>query len=206
MGKLLPTILDTRYENILKEERSLAKDISSAIIKLRPLSAWDVTIPLVFIINLIKHKKTKEIFTLNFLFTKKLALEAARDMVGKEQTKEDAMEQVKEKTGELLSADEKGIYSQKIRNKQMREINILIDHYLRLLQTPSKDYKTMMQNAYQTWEQYNTFLIRLKRAERDVNRAAQQIVGAAAASDVAFKMEKSVERMREVRAGRIFVF
>ena len=95
MGKLLPTILDTRYEKILKEERSLAKDISSAIIKLRPLSAWDVTIPLVFIISLIKHKRTKEIFTLNFLFTKKLALEAARDMVGKEQTKEEAMERIK---------------------------------------------------------------------------------------------------------------
>ncbi len=206
MGKLLPTILDTRYENILKEERSLAKDISSAIIKLRPLSAWDVTIPLVFIISFIKHKRTKEIFTLNFLFTKKLALEAALDMVGKGQTKEDAMEGIKEKTGELLSSDEKGIYSQKIRNKQMREIDLLIDHYVKLLQTPAKDYKTMIQSAYQTWEQYNAFLTELKRAERDVNRAAQQTVGVDAASDVAFKMEKSVERMREVRAGKIFVF
>lgn len=206
MGKLLPTILDTKYENILKEERSLAKDISSAIIKLRPLSAWDVTIPLVFIIKFIKHKRTKEIFALNFLFTKRLALEAARDMVGKEQTKEEAMAQIKEKTGEILSSDEKGIYSQKIRNKQMREIDLLIDHYVKLLQSPAKDYKTMMQNTYQTWQQYNAFLTELKRAEHDVNKAAQQTVGAVAASDVAFKMEKSAERMREVRAGEIFVF
>jgi len=206
MAKLFPTILDTKYEKILKEERSLAKDVSSSIIKLKPLTAWDITIPLVFIINLVKHKRTKEIFTLNFLFTKKLALEAARDMVGTGITKEEAMAGIKEKTGEILSSDEKGIYSQKIRNKQTREIDLLIDHYVKLLREPAKDYKTMMQNTYQTWERYNAFLIQLKRAERDVNRAAQQTVGAVAASDVAFKMEKSLERMREVRAGEIFVF
>lgn len=206
MGRLLPTILDTKYENILKEERLLAKDISSAIIKLKTLSAWDLAIPLVFIINYIKHKRTKEIFALNFVFTKKLALEAARDMVVKKHTKEGAMERIKAKTGEILSSDEKGIYSQKIRNKQMREIDILIDHYVKLLQVPAKDYRTMVRNAYRTWEQYNVFLTQLKQAERDVNRAAQQTIGAVAASDVAFKMEKTAERMREVRAGKIFVF
>lgn len=206
MGKLIPTVLDTKYENILKEERSLAKDVSSAIITLKPLSAWDIAIPLVFIINLIKHKRTKEIFTLNFLFTKKLALEAARDMVGRDMTKEKAMVRIREKTEEILISDEKGIYSQKIRNKQMKEVEILIDHYVRLLRSPAKDYKTMVQNAYKTWEEYNAFLIRLRQAEGDVNKAAQQTLGAAVASDIALKMEKSVERMRETRAGKIFVF
>lgn len=206
MAKLLPTILDTKCENILKEERSLAKDISVSLIQMKEVSGWDIAIPLVFIINLIKHKRTREIFTLNFLFTKRLALDAARDMVGKGLTKEEVMAQVKAKTGEILSADEKGVYSQKIRNKQTREIDLLIDHYVKLLRSPAKDYTTMVQNAYQTWEAYRAYLVQLKRAERDVNRAAQQTVGTGPASDIAFKMEKNAERMREVRAGKIFVF
>jgi len=173
---------------------------------MQPLSGWDVAIPLIIIIKLVKHKRTKEIFTLNFLFTKKLALEAARDIVGKEQTKEDVMERIKAKTGDILNADEKGIYSQKIRNKQMREIDLLIDHYEKLLRSQAKDYKTMVQSAYRTGKQYNLFLTQLKQVEHEVTKAAQQAVGAAGAADVAFQMEKAAENMRAAKAEQMFIF
>jgi len=70
MGKLLPTILDTKHENILAQEKALAKSVASVVIGQNPVTAWDVLIPIVFVFNVLKFKRAREIFTLNFLFTK----------------------------------------------------------------------------------------------------------------------------------------
>jgi hypothetical protein len=204
MRKILPTVLDTKYESILSRERSLAKAVASAVIESKPLTVWEMMIPLVFIHNFLRFKRTREVFTLNFLFTKKLALEAAFDTVKKGQSRQQAMARIKEKTRNILAADKKGIYSQKIRQRQMKEIELLIEHYRKLLQAEGKDYNSMMKNAYQAWEEYNAFLGQLKRAEKEVNRAAQQTVRVATASDVVSKMEKATERIRTSEAGKIF--
>lgn len=204
MRKILPTVLDTKYESILSRERSLAKAVASAVIESKPLTVWEMMIPLVFIHNFLRFKRTREVFTLNFLFTKKLALEAAFDTVKKGQSRQQAMARIKEKTRNILAADKKGIYSQKIRQRQMKEIELLIEHYRTLLQAEGKDYNSMMKNAYRTWEEYSAFLEQIRRAEKEVNRAAQQTVRVATASDLVSKMEKATERIRRSEAGKIF--
>jgi len=204
MRKILPTVLDTKYESILSRERSLAKAVASAVIESKPLTVWEMMIPLVFIHNFLRYKRTREVFTLNFLFTKKLALEAAFDTVKKGQSRQQAMARIKEKTRNILAADKKGIYSQKIRQRQMKEIELLIEHYRKLLQAEGKDYNSMMKNAYRTWEEYSAFLEQIRRAEKEVNRAAQQTVRVATASDLVSKMEKATERIRRSEAGKIF--
>ncbi|UCH00237.1 MAG: NF038143 family protein [Deltaproteobacteria bacterium] len=204
MRKILPTVLDTKYESILSRERSLAKAVASAVIESKPLTVWEMMIPLVFIHNFLRYKRTREVFTLNFLFTKKLALEAAFDTVKKGQSRQQAMARIKEKTRNILAADKKGIYSQKIRQRQMKEIELLIEHYRTLLQAEGKDYNSMMKNAYRTWEEYSAFLEQIRRAEKEVNRAAQQTVRVATASDLVSKMEKATERIRRSEAGKIF--
>lgn len=204
MGKILPTVLDTKHENILSQERSLAKAVASAVIESKPPTVWEITIPILFILNLFRFKRSREIFTLNFLFTKKLALEAAFDMVKKGYGREEAMARVKDKTRDVLASDNKGIYSQKIRQKQLKEMDLLIDHYRKLLEAEGKDYASLMKNAYHTRETYNAFLARLKQAESEVNRAAQQTVKVATASDLVSKMEKAAERIRMARAEKLF--
>ena len=204
MRKILPTILDTKHENILSQERSLAKAVASAVIESRPPTVWEITIPILFILNLFRFKRSREIFALNFLFTKKLALEAAFYMIKDGQSKEEAMTRIKEKTKEILASDNKEIYSQKIRQKQLKEMGLLIDHYRKLLEAEDKDYASMMRNAYQTRENYSAFLARLKQAEKEVNTAAQQTVRATAASDLVLKMEKATERIRAAQAEKIF--
>jgi len=182
----------------------LAKAVASAVIESKPLTVWEMMIPLVFIHNFLRYKRTREVFTLNFLFTKKLALEAAFDTVKKGQSRQQAMARIKEKTRNILAADKKGIYSQKIRQRQMKEIELLIEHYRKLLQAEGKDYNSMMKNAYRTWEEYSAFLEQIRRAEKEVNRAAQQTVRVATASDLVSKMEKATERIRRSEAGKIF--
>jgi len=204
MRRFLPTVLDTKRESILSKERSLAKAVTVAVIESPPITVWEITIPIVFIINFFRLKRTREIFTLNFLLTKKLALEATVDMIEKGQGKEEVIARIRDTTGDILASDTKEVYSQKIRQRQMKEIDLLIDHYRQLLEAEGKDYDSMMRNAYQTREKYAAFLGQLIQAEREVNRAAQQTVKSATASDLVSKMEKATERIRRAQAAKIF--
>jgi hypothetical protein len=91
MRRLLPTVLDTKYESILSQERSLAKTVANVVIGQNPVTVWDVLIPIVFLFSFLKFKRARETFALNFMFTKKLALEAAFNMIEKDLNKEEAM-------------------------------------------------------------------------------------------------------------------
>jgi len=203
--KILPTPLDTKYNIIFSEEGSLAKAVASEVIGQNQITAWDIMIPLLFLYNLLKFKRAREAFALNFIFTKKLALEAALDMLKKGQTRQDALNQIEDKTSNILASDKKGIYADKIRQSQMKEIDLLIDHYCKLLNAEGDDYPSLVKNAYQTQNNYATFLHQLKQAEKEVNRAALQTVGKRrAAHEIVSTMEKATQRMRIAEAEKIF--
>jgi hypothetical protein len=204
MGKLLPTILDTKHENILAQEKALAKSVASAVIGQNPVTAWDVLIPIVFVFNVLKFKRAREIFTLNFLFTKKLALQGAFDMVKKGQSREDVLGQIRDRTSQILASDKKGIYSIKIRQKQIREMELLLDHYFRLLNAEGKDYRSMVRHAYRTRQDFAAFVKELEGIEKEVNRAASQTVGTASAPDIVSRMEETAGRLRATQVETIF--
>ena len=204
MGKLLPTILDTQYEHILEQERSLAKRVAHAVIEQPPVTAWEVVIPIVFLYNFLRYRRAREIFTLNFLFTKKLALEAAFSMIKEGEAKETAMTRIKEKTSQVLASDQKGIYSSKIRQRQMREIDLLIDHYCRLLNAEGRDYATMVKNGYTDRKNYTGFVQQLEETEKEVIRAATQTLGRSSAPGIASKMQETTERIRRAEMETIF--
>jgi hypothetical protein len=204
MGRLLPTLLDTKYENILGQEKSLARTVASAVIGQNPVAVWDVLIPIVFLFSFLKYKRTRETFALNFLFTKKLALEAAFDMIKKGETKEAAMARIKDKTSHLLASDTKGIYSVKIRQKQMREIDLLIDHYHKILNAEGKAFLSLVKNGYGSRENYAAFLKQLEQAEREVNRAATQTLRTSSAPEIVSKMEETAGQVRAAEVEKIF--
>ncbi len=204
MRKLLPTILDTKQESILAQEKALANAVASAVIGRSPVTAWDVLIPIVFVFNVLKFKRAREIFTLNFLFTKKLALQGAFDMVKKGQSREDALGQIRDRTSQVLASDKKGIYSNKIRQKQMREMELLLNHYVRLLNAEGKDYGAMVKHAYPTRKDFVAFVKELEGIEKEVNRAAGQTVGTTSAPDIVSRMEETAGRLRAAQVDSIF--
>ena len=202
---MLPTVLDTKINNIYKEERDVARAVSSEVTGILVFGVWDFMLPPLFIINVLKHQRAKEAFALNFMFTKKLALEAARTMLCSGQTKEKSLAQVDSQTAALLSSDQKGIYSEKIRQKQAQEISLLIDHYLVLLNSEGKTYRDMVLAAYRDRDAYNTFLNRLIAAEKEVNRAALQTVGRdSSAREFVARMEEAVSRVRANDSDKTF--
>lgn len=205
MRSILPTFVDTRYNAILSQERRLAKAIAKRVVKLPDVTVWVFMIPLIFIFNILKYKRANEVFTLNFLFTKKLAVDAALGVVKKGLSRQEAVAQIEDKTSDILASDKKGIYSEKIRQKQMYEMNLLLSHYIKLLEVAGKSYESLVINAYKSKDNYHGFLRELASAEKTVNRIALQAVGRTKeAQEMISGMEEAAASLRTEQVDGIF--
>ncbi len=197
LREILPTVLDTKIKNIQGEERETARAVANDVIGTMAVGVWDFLLPPLFIINLLKHQRSKEAFTLNFVFTKKLALEAAGNMLRSGLTKEASVAEVEQRTSSILSADRKGVYSEKVRLKQILEVRLLIDHYQKLITSEGKTYPEMVRAAYADRASFESFLSRLSAAEKEVNRAALQLAGKnPEAKEFVARMEEAVRQVR----------
>ena len=87
----------------------------------------------------------------------------------------------------------------------MNEIDLLLDHYLKLLEAEGKNYESLVKNTYQARDTYENFLHELTRAELAVNRAAIEAVGRTETTyELISEMEKTTERVRTAQAEKIF--
>lgn len=204
MVSLSRTDPDSKHKSILSRERSWAHSVVMAVINAKPITVWEVMIPVLFIFNYARSKSDRELFSKNLLFTKELALNAALDMVKNNRSREVVMSQIDEKTRGLLSSVKNGIYVEEIRKKQIGEIDLLIDHYCKLLRVDGNDYSSLVINAYKSLEKYTDFLLQLKKVEKEVNLAAMQTLGAKTDSGIVSKIEEAVNRIRMATAQNIF--
>lgn len=204
MGTTRPANSDANYKCILAQELAWARSVSRLAIKSRPISVWEVLIPVFLIFNFVKSKNDREIFVQNLLFTKKLALKSALDMLENNRTKREVMAPVEEMTRKLLTTISPEIYSQDIREKQLQEIDFLIDHFSRLLNAAGKDFGSLVSGAYQGIESYLTFLDRLGNLEKEVNLAALRTLGTRGDPALVSRMEETIDRLRRTSAEEIF--
>jgi hypothetical protein len=86
----------------------------------------------------------------------------------------------------------------------MREIDLLIDHYCKLLSAEGKDYATMVKGTYTDRKNYTAFVEQLEQLEKEVIKAATQTVGNSSAPGIASKMEETTDRIRRAEIERIF--
>ncbi len=193
-----------KYDVISSRERAVAKSIALTVNKPRPISVWEVLIPIIFIISFMKSRSDRDIFSDNLLFTKNLALKAAYDMLQKHKTRESVTDRIKSQTGELLASIPDNIYSDNIRQEQLKEIDLLIDHYFRLLQAEGNDYDDLVRQAYGHRADYAAFTDQLKNAEKAVARAARQTLGARADTAMAARIEDAANLTRTAEIDRIF--
>ena len=196
---------DSKYKIILEHERSMARAVAGSLIQPKPISVWEVMIPVIFILNFAKTKQSREVFIQNHLFTKNMALKAAFDMFKKELNKQAVMESIESQTQKTLSSVPDSIYSDEIRREQIKEIELLIDHYGKLFKADGEDYAALVVSAYQTRENYAAFFRQLKAAENDVMMAAQRTLGGQADSRaVGSRLEELTDRIRAAGVEKIF--
>jgi hypothetical protein len=200
----LSTKLKKKFDVILGRERQMARSIAVQAIKPKPFSVWEVLIPVIFILSFMRSKEQRELFSQNLMFTKKMALEAALEMLNKTQTKEAVMRRILSETQQLLSSVPNGLYSDAIRQKQLKEIDLLIDHYCKLMQAEGNDYGTLVANAYHTKEHYAIFQDKLTSVEQEVTRAARETLGNQTDDRIAARIETASDNFRRQEVETIF--
>jgi hypothetical protein len=132
---------------------------------------WRIVVFPFFIYDFIRYRRRLQVLHKNLFFTKQFALEAANNIhQGKERAWE--IRQVEIKTRDILDKEKKGFYTEKIRNRQLREIEFLIDHYLELLDTNQPGYKDAIKATYTAKGSFLAFLNSLQKVEEDVIQAA----------------------------------
>lgn len=203
-GVILADDYYKKFKIILEREQMMARRLALSLIKPKQLTVWEIMIPVIFILNFVQRKNSREIFVQNQMFTKKMALDAALDIKKKDASKETVMAQIESKTEELVASVPGGIYSNDIRKQQLNEMDLLIDHYTRLLNAPGKDYASLVTHVYHTAAGYASFLEALHQAEKAVMSAAHRTLGSQADTETAAKIESITENMRAAEVNNIF--
>ena len=202
---MLPTGLKKKFDRIYKYERFIGNSVALRVIRSKPIGVWEFLIPIVFILHFMRNKQSRELFIQNYMFTKRHALDAAFKMLKKGFSRESAISGIEDKTRALLTAPEtQGIYSETIRQQQMHEIDLLFDHYSKLLGAEGQDYDALTRNAYGSRQNYFIFHEQLKKTEKKVSDAARQTLGSKADVEVLLRIEKATEEIRQSQIEKIF--
>jgi len=132
---------------------------------------WRTLLLPLFLTDYFRHFGRKRRTRKNLLFTKQLAFDAAKNVY---KTGEPAWEirKYEIKTQEILDKEKKGLYTDKIRRKQLVEIEFLMNHYLDLFNADGSSYQAVIKTKYPSRGRYQEFLNRLQKIEEDVIQAA----------------------------------
>ncbi len=182
-------LIKTNYRLVKKAETRRAERIAARVLGIRPISVWEVLIPVIFIFGFIQSRQRRDLFAQNLLFTKKFALEGARDMRLKQVSRSDVLAGFINQSNAILDQDQGGIYSQDIQQYQYREIDLLLTHYQKLINVRGDSHEALIQAAYPKAGLYQFFIQSLITIEDQVMTAAQSTLGRKADA-------KTLERLR----------
>jgi hypothetical protein len=157
---------------IWNHEVNQANKIARSLVDARKIKfGWQILLLPNFLIRYIFYKKNLVLTRKNLLFTKRMAFDAAKEIAGGG-SHATQVRLVEIKTKKLLDKERKGYYTEKLRRKQLHEIELLIDYYLNLLNSKGKNHAELVKAEYPSKEKYVSFLNRLQRAEQGVIQAA----------------------------------
>ncbi|HEX9910300.1 MAG TPA: NF038143 family protein [Desulfatiglandales bacterium] len=159
---------------VLDSEESFARAVALGVIVKRPLSAWHFLLPGMFLFDFLRRSSETRRYSDLFLFPRKLALNGALDIFNGEDRKE-ILSQIEDDMKHWLVS--LNLYSEMLHRKHMDEIDLLVDHYSKLLHAEGNNYPGLVKYAYQARESYEAYLHRLSAAEEEVDHAIAEIRG-----------------------------
>jgi len=159
-------------QNIWQHETRQANRVANVLTETGKLKfGWRTLLLPLFLADYFRHIGRKRRTRKNLLFTKQLAFDAAKNV---HKTGEPAWEirKYEIKTQEILNKEKKGLYTDKIRRKQLLEIEFLMHHYLDLFGAEGSNYQTVIKTKYPSKGRFLEFLNRLQKTEEEVIQAA----------------------------------
>jgi hypothetical protein len=191
----LPLNNEEKYELILNQEKLFAYSLAKEMIKKPETSVWMILLPFLFVyhmFNIQKYKNSIHDFARNFLITKQKALDLALEELKTGQAADLTLENC---FPQMDSANDKQV---RVCEKQLKEIEILHKHFLRLLKARGKTYESLIKSGYNRGGDFRLFLNTLTKAENEVNRYVLKIYQTSDhAKDITKKMEDTIYRFRE---------
>jgi len=163
-----------KFEIISNAEQQFAREVTIGVLYLRPLSAWHYLIPGMFIFDFLHRTSAIRKYTETFMFPRKLALQAARDLSG-DKTRGAIDPQLETEIKNWLVALQ--LDSPDLIKAQKETVDLLIDHYSKLLQAQGESHYDLIQNAYSSREAFEGHLRDITAAENEVDRAILARVG-----------------------------
>lgn len=198
------SLLEQNYNIILSQEENFSRIVASQVIEKPPVSAWMIFFPFIFVhyfLNLKRFKAGVEEFTKQFLYNKKIALDAAMNSLKFGEEKNKAIESLLSKINQSENSEK----LKTLRQKQLKEVEILFDHYEKLLKTQGDNFEALIKRVYLTEFSYRQFLIKLQKAEREVY---EEILNLSNTNQefiiIISKIQSIVEKIREQEIKRIF--
>lgn len=172
------------YDKIVTAEEQFAREVTFGVLYQRPLSVWHYIIPGMFIIDYLRRSRALRLYTQTFMFPRKLALQAARDILnGYENSSVDRRIDTEIKTW-LTSHD---LFSAELSRAQKTAVEVLCEHYTRLLKADGDSYYDLIEAAYTSRHDFQEHINRISAAEKEVDRAILALLG---------DHEKLIEKMQ----------
>jgi len=140
----------------------------------RPPSAWFYLIPGMFIIDYLRRGSAIRKYSQHFMFPRKLAVDAARAVIQGED-EASVRSHVEKDTAGWLSALK--LHSEALLKAHMVFVEVLIEHYSALLKAEGDSYYLLIGAAYQTRENFQSFLEKITAAEYEVDRQVIELLG-----------------------------
>jgi hypothetical protein len=187
---------------ILDSEESFARAVALGVIVKRPLSPWHFLLPGMFLFDFLRRSSETRRYSDLFLFPRKLALNGALGILKGEDRKK-ILSQIEDNVKRWLVS--LNLYSERLQRKHMDVIDLLMDHYSRLLHAEGNEYPDLIRYAYPARESYETYLHRLSAAEQEVDHAIIEIRGETMEIMERLRMEQvQVAELRTKEVNRVF--
>lgn len=162
------------YNLILSAEESFARRVALGMIMKRPVKPWLQLIPGMFIFDFLKRTSEIRRYSQYFMFPRKLAINAARDMAHGED-KDERLSRIENMVRAWLGS--LNLFSHRTHKAQIAIIHFHIDHYTRLIRADGDNYSDLVKNAYRTRENYEDHLNQLLVMEQEIDQAITEKIG-----------------------------
>ncbi len=163
-----------KEERILWAEEQFAREVTLGVVIQKPLSVFNYLIPGMFIINYLRRGSAIRQYTKHYLFPRKLAMNASRDLLkGEERALLDS--QIAAEIENWLKA--LNLYSEDLAQAQKVVVDLLIEHFRKLLEAEGVNYYDLIENTYKTRNDYMSYIDKLSSAEKEIDQAIIKKVG-----------------------------
>jgi hypothetical protein len=157
-----------KHDIIRGAETQFAREVTIGVVYQQPPSAWYYLIPGMFIIDFLRRTTAISRYTKHFMFPRNLALDAARNLSGGEEKAlidRNLNEDIRQGLQSL------NLYSSELARAQKAAVDLLTDHYTRLLNAPGASYYELIEKAYPAQSAFENHLRALTDAENEIDRA-----------------------------------